>query len=56
MRYIALRLLAICAALAVTPISLVYKALWLYLGIDFFIMWKVRSLYPEWRGVTLPHR
>lgn len=55
-RYIALRLLAVCAALAVTPISLMYKALWLYLGIDFFIMWRVRSLYPEWRGVTLPHR
>lgn len=55
-RYIALRLLAICAALAVTPISLVYKAVWLYLGIDFFILWRVRSLYPEWRGVTLPHR
>ncbi|GAA5990119.1 hypothetical protein JCM10908_005829 [Rhodotorula pacifica] len=55
-RYVALRLLTICLVLATTPISLVYKTMWLYLGIDFFVMWKVRSTYPEWRGVTLPHR
>ncbi|GAA5878254.1 hypothetical protein JCM3774_001132 [Rhodotorula dairenensis] len=55
-RHIALRLVAICVLLAVTPISLVYKTAWLYLGLDFFILWKVRSAYPQWRGVTLPHR
>ncbi|POY73365.1 hypothetical protein BMF94_3702 [Rhodotorula taiwanensis] len=55
-RIIALRLAVASIALCFTPISLVYKAAWLYLGLDFFVMWKVRAMYPEWRGATMPHR
>ncbi|BGP33520.1 hypothetical protein JCM10296v2_005324 [Rhodotorula toruloides] len=52
---IILRLSAICLTLLLTPTWLLYKSLWLWLGIEVFVLWRIRELYPSWRRATLPY-
>lgn len=54
--YVGLRLLVASLALVFTPVALVYKSLLLYVALEIFVLWKLRSMYPEWRGATLLHR
>lgn len=54
-RTVILRLALVCAVLLCTPAWVVYKALWLYVGAEVFVLWHMRELYPEYRRATLPY-
>ncbi|BGP25953.1 hypothetical protein Rt10032_c06g2644 [Rhodotorula toruloides] len=49
------RLSAVCLVLLLTPTWLIYKTLWLWLGIEVFVLWRLRELYPSCRRATLPY-
>ncbi|KAK4704855.1 hypothetical protein P7C70_g1348, partial [Phenoliferia sp. Uapishka_3] len=51
---VCLRLAAICCFLLLCPTWLFYKGAWFYLGLEFFALWKLREMYPEWRRALMP--
>ncbi|KAK4046806.1 hypothetical protein OIV83_005801 [Microbotryomycetes sp. JL201] len=48
------RLGALCLILVVTPAWFQLKVFWLYLGIEFFALWKLRELFPRYRRALTP--
>ncbi|GAA5827841.1 hypothetical protein JCM5353_005664 [Sporobolomyces roseus] len=48
-----LRLIAIFFVILLTPTWLRLKSIFGYLGVEFFVLWKLRELYPEWRRATM---
>jgi len=48
-----LRLIAIFVVILLTPTWLRLKSIFGYLGVEFFVLWKLRELYPEWRRATM---
>ena len=49
-----LRLGLISLILFVVPAWIQVKAAWAYLGLEFFVLWRVRELYPEYRRALTP--
>ncbi|KAI5481046.1 hypothetical protein MNV49_006232 [Pseudohyphozyma bogoriensis] len=49
-----LRLAAICIFLIICPAWIVIKGLWAYLGLEFFVLFKLREDYPQWRRALMP--
>ncbi|GAA6016237.1 hypothetical protein JCM10207_000440 [Rhodosporidiobolus poonsookiae] len=47
------RLTALCLVLAVLPAWALLKLVWVYLGVEFFLLWWVRERWPEWRRATM---
>ena len=54
-RAVAIRFALVCVALLVTPTWVVYKGIWLFLGVEVFVLWRVRELYPDWRRATISY-
>ncbi|GAA5943505.1 hypothetical protein JCM3775_001377 [Rhodotorula graminis] len=54
-RAVALRFAFVCIVLLVTPTWVVYKSIWLFLGLEVFVLWRVRELYPDWRRATISY-
>ncbi|GAA5916923.1 hypothetical protein JCM8208_004031 [Rhodotorula glutinis] len=54
-RAVALRFAFVCVVLLVTPTWVVYKSIWLFLGLEVFVLWRVRELYPDWRRATISY-
>ncbi|KAK4055813.1 hypothetical protein OIO90_003066 [Microbotryomycetes sp. JL221] len=48
------RLVAICLVLIVTPAWIQYKVFFLYLGVEFFALWRLRELLPRYRRALTP--
>ena len=51
---ILLRLGAICLVLLLVPAWIQIKGAWAYLGLEFFVLWRLRELYPEYRRALTP--
>ncbi|GAA5858679.1 hypothetical protein JCM1840_006513 [Sporobolomyces johnsonii] len=49
------RLSFTCLTLLLTPTWIQIKSFWLYLAFEFFVLWRLRELYPEWRKALLPY-
>ncbi|KAM0786570.1 hypothetical protein ACM66B_002026 [Microbotryomycetes sp. NB124-2] len=49
-----LRLAAICLFIIVTPAWIQLKAFWLYLGVEFFALFRLRELFPRYRRALTP--
>ncbi|GAA5856135.1 hypothetical protein JCM9279_004923 [Rhodotorula babjevae] len=54
-RAVAIRFALVCVALLITPTWVVYKSIWLFLGVEVFVLWRVRELYPDWRRATISY-
>ncbi|BGP17743.1 hypothetical protein JCM10213v2_005785 [Rhodosporidiobolus nylandii] len=49
-----LRLLGLCLTILLMPTWIVFKGLFLYLGLEFFVLWHARELWPQYRRALMP--
>ncbi|GAA6063450.1 hypothetical protein JCM10212_005623 [Sporobolomyces blumeae] len=48
-----LRLVFVFFVILATPTWLRLKTAFAYAGVEFFVLWKLREMYPEWRRATI---
>ncbi|GAA5956900.1 hypothetical protein JCM3765_006635 [Sporobolomyces pararoseus] len=48
-----LRLVAVFCIVLITPTWLRLKSFFGYLGLEFFVLWKVREIFPQYRRATM---
>ncbi|GAA6044341.1 hypothetical protein JCM8097_004577 [Rhodosporidiobolus ruineniae] len=49
-----LRLLALLLVLLITPAWMQIKGAWAYAGLEFFVLWRAREIWPEYRRALMP--
>ncbi|GAA5888574.1 hypothetical protein JCM6882_009002 [Rhodosporidiobolus microsporus] len=51
---ILLRLSAVLLFMLLCPAWALYKLLWLYVGVEFFVLWAARETWPQYRRALMP--